>query len=270
MNFQMLDLIGKGSHGYVYRGRYKDQDVAIKQIATKNHSRAQWMNEVNVMKGLNAEDSNLPIPKVLHTAAYDANMYIVMDYIHGENGAQTLRKMKKNDKYASPTMLKRWLYDICKVCYMTHKMGVLYNDYKPQNVIICNEKIHVIDFGSAREYCEGKTSLIGTPYFYSPEKCMNEYGFKADVWSIGVLIYMLGCGSHPFLSKHRIESLTELQQILHINKLDFHLPQWDCHCDSMKDIVSNMLEKNEQKRCDVKDILSHDFMADVLDIELNV
>jgi serine/threonine protein kinase len=265
MKFQLIEQIGRGSHGTVYKGKFKGEVVAIKQICRKNHSQSQWMNEVNIMRALESANPTLPISKVLHTEAYDANMYIVMNYIQGINGAQALRQMKKDDEYTSPETLKRWLYDICKVCYTSHQMGILYNDFKPQNIII-NEtkKLHVIDFGSAREYHKGHTSLVGTPYFYSPEKCMNDYSFKADVWSIGVLVYMLGCGAHPFLEKHNIENLTEMQHILHINKLDFHLPQWDIHDPMMKDILASMMDKNEQNRCNLSDVLSHDYFSDVV------
>ena len=261
-SFQLIEHIGKGSHGHVYKGIWNNKTVAIKQISRSNHTKSQWMNEINVMKTLKEYNMNIPIPKVYSSEVHQDYMYIIMDYLVGDNGTKVLQHSNKTKLYPAASVMKRWMYDICKVCYHTHQLGVLYNDFKPQNIILKGSELHVVDFGSCREFDPKDIKLIGTPFFYSPEKCENAYGFKADVWAIAITMYMMGCGIHPFLD-HKVENMYELQHLLHINKLDFHLPQWDQQDSEFLEILSQMLQKEESKRPTIAKILSHDYFEDL-------
>lgn len=256
-SFQLLQEIGKGSHGRVYLGTWNSRVVAIKEISKYKHSVVRVINEVNIMHEMNTYFPNLHIPKIHHFEQDHHNMYIVMEHMPGMNGAAMLRDMKKTNMYPTTEVLKTWLYNICQVSCGVHVLGMLYNDFKPQNIILQDNQAYVVDFGSVRNH-DASQALVGTPYFYAPEKCRRQYSFKSDIWSIGVTAYMLACGSHPYLHG-QYDDLVELEHNLHINKLDFHLPQWDNHPDDIKELLREMLQKEERKRVCIHDVLSHRF-----------
>ena len=81
-------------------------------------------------------------------------------------------------------------------------MNVSHRDLKPENILIDikrKDKIKVIDFGTSQPYAkDGMHNVFGTPYYIAPEVLKGDYDEKCDLWSIGVILYMMMCGRPPF------------------------------------------------------------------------
>ena len=88
-----------------------------------------------------------------------------------------------------------------------HKHNIVHRDLKPENLLLDskekNASLKVIDFGTSRKFGSNKkmTKLLGTPYYIAPEVLNSNYDEKCDVWSCGVILYILLCGYPPFSGK---------------------------------------------------------------------
>ncbi|KAL5704190.1 non-specific serine/threonine protein kinase [Ranunculus cassubicifolius] len=145
-----------------------------------------------------------------------------------------------------------------------HSLGVMHRDLKPENFLFasCDEDsaLKAIDFGLSMFYKPGDTfsDVVGSPYYVAPEVLRKCYGPEADVWSAGVILYIILSGVPPFWAE------TEpgiFRQILR-GKLDFESEPWPGISDSAKDLIRKMLERNPKKRLTAHEVLCHPWIVD--------
>ena len=146
-----------------------------------------------------------------------------------------------------------------------HKHGIVHRDLKQENIFLSNDseapKIKIGDFGLAY-HCSANISynnLSGTLPYMSPEKVLcKPSGFKSDVWSLGVILYSMICGSFPFYSH---ESQEETIERITREELSFEAPVWDEVSEGCKDLIINMLQKDQKSRTDLRGILNHSWLT---------
>jgi calcium-dependent protein kinase len=138
---------------------------------------------------------------------------------------------------------------------------VIHRDLKPENILIesSEEKnkdffhIKVIDFGTCEILKKSKlTEQIGTSFYIAPEVLKNGYNEKCDLWSCGVILYILLCGSPPFYGKNEKEIFSK---ILYGN-FSFRHKIWNKVSNEAKNLVQKLLEINPQKRLSAKEALN--------------
>lgn len=124
-------------------------------------------------------------------------------------------------------------------------------DLKPENFLLKDKSDHapikIIDFGLSRKDDAPlgiMTSRVGTPYYVAPEVLLNEYNNKVDIWSIGVIAYILLCGFAPFAGDSDFDTLALVASA----PLDFPSPEWDEISDEAKDFVSKLLDRDSDTR----------------------
>ncbi|CAA2995314.1 calcium-dependent kinase 20-like [Olea europaea subsp. europaea] len=147
----------------------------------------------------------------------------------------------------------------------------MHRDLKPENFLFVNEQeespLKTIDFGLSMFFKPGDTfnNVVGSPYYVAPEVLKNHYGQECDVWSAGVIIYILLSGVPPFLdveplfSFMRFGSETEqgvFGQVLR-GELDFVSEPWPSISNSAKDLVRRMLVRDSEKRLTAHQVLCH-------------
>ena len=96
-------------------------------------------------------------------------------------------------------------------------------------------------------------TIVGTPYYVAPEVLKGNYDFSCDVWSLGVILYIMLCGYPPFEGDNNKEIFKRVLQ----QKLEFDPEDWDIISDEAKDLISKMLVKEPTKRITVIDCLNH-------------
>ena len=133
-----------------------------------------------------------------------------------------------------------------------------HRDLKPENILIdVNNRgaIKVIDFGTSHHYGKPTTNMhqmYGTPYYITPEVLHGNYTEKCDLWSIGVMLYIMLCGSPPFNGSD--------DQIIHKVKKGnwtFRGQAWATISEEAKDLVTKLMEKNINDRLSAVDALQH-------------
>ncbi|KAK7097134.1 hypothetical protein V1264_004153 [Littorina saxatilis] len=117
------------------------------------------------------------------------------------------------------------------------------------------------DFGLATELDEALYTVCGTPTYVAPEVIAEVgYGVKVDVWSAGVITYILLCGFPPFVSQ--TDNQDELFDLIMAGQLEFPSPFWDHISDAVKDLILGMLEVDPEKRLTAEEILLHPWVAE--------
>ncbi|KAG8374020.1 hypothetical protein BUALT_Bualt11G0087500 [Buddleja alternifolia] len=152
--------------------------------------------------------------------------------------------------------LARLIVGVVEAC---HSLGVMHRDLKPENFLFVNEQeespLKTIDFGLSVFFRPGETftDVVGSPYYVAPEVLKKRYGQECDVWSAGVIIYILLSGVPPFWDE------TEqgiFEQVLK-GELDFVSEPWPSISDSAKDLVRKMLVRDPKKRLTAHQVLCH-------------
>lgn len=145
-----------------------------------------------------------------------------------------------------------------------HSLGVMHRDLKPENFLFSNKKedspLKSIDFGLSVFFKPGETfsDVVGSPYYVAPEVLRKHYGQEADVWSAGVILYILLSGVPPFWAE------TEqgiFEQVLH-GDLDFASDPWPKISESAKDLIRKMLVRNPKKRLSAHEVLCHPWIQE--------
>merc|ERR1719428_2172622 len=140
-----------------------------------------------------------------------------------------------------------------------HKHDITHRDLKPENFLLeTKEKdapLKVIDFGLSCKFVKGKplTTKAGTPYYVAPEVLKGSYDHKADVWSCGVLMYVLLCGYPPFYGDNDSEILAMVKR----GEYDFPPEEWDEVSKEAKDLIGMLLKFDPTKRPECEEALSH-------------
>lgn len=152
--------------------------------------------------------------------------------------------------------LTRTIVGVIESC---HSLGVMHRDLKPENFLFVNEQedspLKAIDFGLSVFFKPGEvfSDVVGSPYYVAPEVLCKRYGPEADIWSAGVIIYILLSGVPPFWAEteQRI-----FEEVLH-GDLDFSSDPWPNISGSAKDLVRKMLVRDPRKRITANEVLCH-------------
>ncbi|KAH7671169.1 Non-specific serine/threonine protein kinase protein [Dioscorea alata] len=153
---------------------------------------------------------------------------------------------------------------IVGVVQSCHSLGVMHRDLKPENFLFLSADddavLKATDFGLSVFYKPGDTfsDVVGSPYYVAPEVLRKFYGPEADVWSAGVILYILLSGVPPFWAETEAGIF---RQILKGN-LDFKSEPWPGISESAKDLISKMLNRDPKKRFTAHEVLCHPWITD--------
>lgn len=158
------------------------------------------------------------------------------------------------------------MYDLASALAYLHSRNICHRDIKPENLLVCDyspvgrnaKTIKLADFGLAVELPPGGQlfDVCGTPNYVAPE-ILSESGYdhKVDVWAAGVIAYVLLCGFPPFVSPDNDQD--ELFDQILSGHFEFPPKSWDCISSSVKALISDMLNVNQEERPTASAVLRH-------------
>ncbi|XP_070708167.1 myosin light chain kinase, smooth muscle-like [Pempheris klunzingeri] len=202
-------------------------------------------------------------PKLVQcVAAYDtrSEMVMVMEYIAG--GELFERIVDDNFEHTEPTSA-RYVQQILEGMQYVHKQNIVHLDLKPENIVCVDTtgtRIKIIDFGLARKLEEGKPLMVmhGTPEFVAPEVISYEpVSLETDMWSIGVICFILLSGESPFQGNSDAETFA----LVTAARYEFDQESFEDISDQAKDFISSLLKKDRRCRLPCTEALAHPWMV---------
>ncbi|EOA34990.1 hypothetical protein CARUB_v10020082mg [Capsella rubella] len=272
LNRPMIDLsalydlhkeLGRGQFGITYRCTDKSngREYACKSISKRKLIRRKDIEdvrrEVMILQHLTGQ------PNIVEfRGAYEdkENLHLVMELCSGgELFDRIIKKGSYSEKEAANIF--RQIVNVVHVC---HFMGVVHRDLKPENFLLVSHEEHspikATDFGLSVFIEEGKVyrDIVGSAYYVAPEVLHRNYGKEIDVWSAGVMLYILLSGVPPFWGE---TEKTIFEAILE-GKVDLETSPWPTISESAKDLIRKMLTVDPKKRITAAEALEHPWMTD--------
>ena len=256
-NYELCNYIGKGGFGRVYKVRHKlsNQYRAMKIIQCKSSSEnhSETINkEINILKSLDHPN----ILKVYEFYLSEKYVYIINELCTGGELFDKIVDVKHFSESVACNIMRQ-LLSAMAYC---HEKGIIHRDLKPENILIesSEEKdkeffhIKIIDFGTCEILKKKKlTEQIGTSFYIAPEVIKNSYNEKCDLWSCGVILYILLCGSPPFYGKNEKEIFRKILD----GNFTFRQKIWNKISTEAKNLVLKLLQVNPTKRISAQEAL---------------
>ena len=260
--YQIIKEIGSGgfSRCLLVKNKTTGLQFACKELPKKNLSDYEGlMREVNLMIKLDHPN----IIKLYEVYENDKNIYLIMELCTGgelfdritlntENGIQFTEKQAAD--------LFKQMMSAINYC---HKNGIVHRDLKPENLLYLNEDenspIQVIDFGMSKRFDSKHfmSEKVGTAYYISPEVLQGKYDEKCDIWSAGVILYIIICGYPCFNGEDDDEIFAAILD----GKIAFPSPEWDDISDDVKILIKKMLSSPD-KRLTAEQVLKETWVKD--------
>ena len=268
--YDIKDVVGKGQYGVCRRAirRADGLEVAIKSISRSKLLTQQDLEDVDreiaIMRHLAVHPNIVQIIEV-----YEDNNYIhlIQELCKGgELFDQIINKGHYSEKEAAD-LVRTILYVIKHM----HDLGVVHRDLKPENFLFATEvgedkdktELKAIDFGLSA-YASKDTTLkecVGSSYYIAPEVLRRSYSTEADLWSAGVILYILLCGSPPFFGSCDRDILHKVMRYQD-GGLNFKFQPWPSISEGAKECVRMMLRLNPKERASIEEVLDHPWMKE--------
>uniref|UniRef100_A0A8D3E757 Myosin light chain kinase family, member 4b n=1 Tax=Scophthalmus maximus TaxID=52904 RepID=A0A8D3E757_SCOMX len=254
------EVLGGGRFGQVHKCTENSSGLTLAAKIIKARSQKEKevvRNEIQVMNQLN--HANL----IQLYAAFESrhDIILVMEYVEG--GELFDRIIDENYNLTElDTVL--FIRQICEGLQYMHRMYILHLDLKPENILCVSRatnKIKIIDFGLARRYKPREKLKVnfGTPEFLAPEVINYEFvSFPTDMWSLGVITYMLLSGLSPFLGDDDNETLNNILAC----QWNFEEEEFTDISDEAKDFITLLLVKSKSWRMSATESLRHPWLSD--------
>ena len=265
-NYKVISKVGKGSFGSVYKvvdnqtGIIRAMKVIKKETIAYQDDEKVFLKEIEILTKL--EHPN--IIKIIEYFADEINFYVITEFVSGGELYESITKFHHFNEVKAAYIMKQIL---CALNYL-HSFGIVHRDIKPENMLVepnsSNENINIklIDFGTCNYIKDNKnlTLKVGSPYYIAPEVLNKNYNKKCDIWSAGVILYILLLGYPPFKGKSAQELFSR------INKGTYRKEgkEWDNISDNAKDLILKMLEYDPQKRLSAQECLEHPWIVSLL------
>ena len=251
-------LLGSGAFGEVWLVRHKDleRDFAMKIIKkrkNKSNEEKEILNEIEILKKLDH-------PKILKIIDFYSKVkkyYIITEYCPEGELFNEIIKMGRFDEGQTAFIINQ----ILKAISYCHRNQIIHRDIKPENIMITKREkngclqVKLIDFGTAKIFEKGQSEnrYVGSSYYMAPEVLKRKYDEKCDLWSIGVILYILLTGRPPFDGNDDEEILKNVEIGVY-DKTSYPFPSLSSYA---KDLINKLLQYDAKKRISAEEALEH-------------
>ena len=251
-------MLGSGAFGEVWLVHHKDLDrdfamKIIKKRKNKSNDEKDILNEIAILKQLDH-------PKILKVVDFYSTLkkyYIITEYCPEGELFNEIIKVGKFDEGQAAFIINQILKAVC----YCHKNNIIHRDIKPENIMITNREkngclqVKLIDFGTAKIFEKGhqENKYVGSSYYMAPEIIKRKYDEKCDLWSIGVILYILLTGRPPFDGNDDDEIIENVKKGVY-DKWAYPFPLLSPHA---KDLIFNLLQYDPKKRLTAEQAIEH-------------
>uniref|UniRef100_A0A6V7QT91 Protein kinase domain-containing protein n=1 Tax=Ananas comosus var. bracteatus TaxID=296719 RepID=A0A6V7QT91_ANACO len=259
-NYLIGPQIGSGMFSVVWlaRHRMRGTEVAVKEIVVDRLSdklKERLLTEVFILK-------RIKHPNIIALRDFfqiGERIYLVLEYCRGGDLSMYMQRHGR----VSEAIAKHFLQQLASGLQVLCKHNVVHRDLKPQNLLLLTKEekpvLKIADFGFARSLqpCGLAETLCGTPLYMAPEVMqVQKYDAKADLWSVGIILFQLVTGQAPFNGSNQIQLL---QNIVKSNELPF--PRDNNLSNDCIDLCKKLLRRNPVERLMVEEFANHKFLS---------
>ncbi|KAL2336293.1 hypothetical protein Fmac_010739 [Flemingia macrophylla] len=261
-DYIMGPRIGSGSFAVVWRSRHRISglEVAVKEIDKRQLSskvRENLLKEISILSTINHPN----IIRLFEAIQTNDRIYLVLEYCAGGDLAAYSHRYGR----VSEAVARHFMRQLAAGLQVLQEKNLIHRDLKPQNLLLATTAATPImkigDFGFARSLTQGLAdTLCGSPYYMAPEIIDNQkYDAKADLWSVGAILYQLVIGRPPFDGNSQLQLF---QNILASTELHFPSEALiELHSDCL-DLCRNLLRRNPDERLNFKAFFNHNFLQE--------
>ncbi|KAK9923809.1 hypothetical protein M0R45_032209 [Rubus argutus] len=256
-------ILGQGQFGTTYLctekstgHNYACKSIPKRKLLCKEDYEDVW-REIQMMHHLSEHPH---VVRIRGTYEDPGSVHLVMDLCRG---GELFDRIVKKGHYSEREAAKliKTIVGVVETC---HSLGVMHRDLKPENFLFDSDEedadLKATDFGLSVFYKPGEifSDVVGSPYYVAPEVLCKHYGPESDVWSAGVILYILLSGVPPFWAETEVGIFRHILQ----SRLDFESEPWPGISGSAKDLIGKMLERNPKKRITAHQVLCHPWIID--------
>ncbi|KAG7557640.1 EF-hand domain [Arabidopsis suecica] len=251
--------LGKGNFGTTYlckensTGKSYACKSILKRTLSSEEDKEAVKTEIQIMDHVSGEPN---IVQIKGSYEDKNSVHIVMELCGGGELYDKIDALVKSHSYYSEkdaAGIFRSIVNAVKIC---HSLDVVHRDLKPENFLFSsndeNAMLKAIDFGCSVYIKEGQTlkRFVGSKYYIAPEVLEGSYGKEIDIWSAGVILYILLSGVPPFQTDAEIKEA----------RLDFESQPWPLISNKAKNLIGKMLTKDTKERISAAKVLEHPWM----------
>lgn len=259
--------LGQGSYGKVFQVKNKitGETRACKQLAIKHiQNYEKFMLEINILSKMD-HPNIIKLYEVFEDKRY---VYLVMEECTGGELFDKIIDRLQNDSIFTEKEAAKIFKQMMMAIAYCHKEGICHRDLKPENLLLLNKKddtnIKIIDFGLSNIFIDKKgveikmTSKVGTAYYVSPEVLSGNYDKSCDIWSAGVILYILLCGDPPFNGAND----NDIYKKIKTKKFGYTNPLWTNVSNDAKELI-NMMLSDPDVRPTAEEVLQNSWVKDL-------
>ena len=266
--YDVLKQLGKGGYGKVYEVKNKKTGEirACKHLSKLNvKDLDKFRREIEIMKKMDHPN----IIQIYEVFESERSLYIIMEECKGGEIFDRIIEHIQNKQMYSEKDAANIFQQVMSCIQYCHNKNICHRDLKPENLLYLNpgsEKdnpIKVIDFGLSQA-CDRLKTKVGTAYYVSPEILNGNYTHLCDIWSAGVILYILLSGDPPFNGPNDSAIYQKVAQM----KYTFPENKWKNVSNEAKDLISHMLVP-EKERYTASQVLEHNWFKNAKDVPLS-
>ncbi|KAL8119575.1 calcium-dependent protein kinase-like [Apium graveolens] len=263
LHYSLGRELGRGQFGVTYlctedlSGElFACKSILKRKLVTKN-DKEDMKREIQIMQHMSGQPNIVEFKGVYEDLK---SVHLVMELCAGGELFDRIIAQGHYSERAAATICRQ----IVNVVHVCHFMGIMHRDLKPENFLLDSQgegaMIKATDFGLSVFIEEGKVyrDIVGSAYYVAPEVLKRSYGKEIDIWSAGVILYILLCGVPPFWAENEKGIFDAIQE----GEIDFDCEPWPSISKSAKDLVRRMLTRDPRKRITSAQVLEHPWMRE--------
>ena len=261
--YEPEDQLGEGGYGQVYLVRHKKMNLlrAMKVIPVNSKTSGEKTDEeIELLKQLDHPN----IVKLFEYFSDDDKYYLITEYCKGGDLFDLIKKKRKFSELSAAYIMFQ-IFRALIYCHNTHHL--VHRDIKPENIVVFRKNnamedlydVKLIDFGISKIFNKVEKNndnrIKGSLNYIAPEVLKGEYNEKCDIWSCGVILYILVIGEYPFTGENKTEILNK------IKKGKYHFPDGfvEKSSNEIRELISKCLQVDANKRISAKEALNDKF-----------
>ena len=264
IDYEKKNFLGEGAFASVYLVQNRiTEDIRAMKIINKSSTcteeeEQEIVNEINILRTMDHPN----ILKIFEFYSNKESYSIITEYC---SGGELFNEITENgpfdEKYSAYVMFQ--IFSAINYC---HNMNIIHRDLKPENILIVDRnnngfpRIKICDFGTSLMVEKGgvQKKLVGSSFYIAPEVLKKNYNQKCDIWSCGVILYILLSGRPPFIG----EDDNEIMANVLTGKYDLNSKPFNRISKSAKDLIKKLLRMDKDKRISAQDALNHSWFKE--------